>query len=53
MAGEQGGQLPTQMMAEQKAVQGTQFQDAIDAPDLRNKIRKPPNSNALIGASQS
>ena len=53
MAGEQGGQLPTQIMAEQKAVQGTQFQEAIDAPDLRNRIRKPQNSNALIGAHQS
>ena len=53
MAGEQGGQLPTQIMAEQKAVQGTQFQDAIDAPDLRNKIRKPQNSNALIDSNHS
>ena len=53
MAGEQGGQLPTQILVEQKAVQGIQFQEAIDTPDLRNKIRKQQNSNALIGANQS
>ena len=53
MAGEQGGQLPTQILLEQKAVPGTQFQEAIDAPDFRNKVRKPQNSNALIGANQS
>ena len=53
MADEHGGQLPTQILAEQKAVPGTQFQKAIDAPDLRNKIRDPQNSNVLIVANQN
>ena len=53
MAGEQGGQLPTQIFAECKAMPGTLFQEAIDTPDLRNKIREPYNSNVLIVANQN